>query len=253
MPDLYNVCSYLDEYLETTSVKKDDSFNGLQIEGNKEVTKIALAVTAGLEAFKKVAHENANMIIVHHGLFWKGADPSLRGYMHERVKFLIDSDISLYTSHLPLDKHPVVGNNIQLLNILDGTKTKDFALYKNSFIGCIGILKTPQSLTSIEHLLTEEIGATCMSLPFGKDEIETVAICSGGGGYEQMLEAIAANVDLYLTGEQIEGYHLARDAKMNVIFAGHHASETVGVKALGPVLEKKFGVDTVFVDVPTGL
>lgn len=252
MIKLNQITSFLDNYLDTKNVK-DGSWNGLQVEGKEEVEKIMFAVDAGMETFEKAVEINADMIVVHHGMFWQGVNPCVKGYTKDRVQFLLKNGIYLYASHLPLDKHPIVGNNAQLIKLLGFEKDKEFGMYAGDFISFTGKTDNPKTIKEIESILKKEIGATCKTLPFGKEQISTIAVCSGGGGYSQLVEAMDCGVDLYLTGDSTEMYHFIKDSKFNVIFAGHHATETVGVKALSKIVEKELNVKTIFVDIPTGL
>ncbi|MFC1894587.1 Nif3-like dinuclear metal center hexameric protein [Candidatus Dependentiae bacterium] len=252
MVKLNLVTGFLDSYLDIKNIK-DGSYNGLQVQGKKEVRKIVFAVTAGMQTFKKAKETNADMIVVHHGLFWKGVSPNLIDYNFDRIKFLVENKISLYASHLPLDKHQDIGNNAQLLKILDFKKDREFGLYEGNYISFTGKTSKPKTVKEIENILQNNIGATCKTLPFGKKEIKTMAVCSGGGGIAQLSEAIDLGVDFYLTGDSTEFYHIAKDARINVICAGHHATETVGVKNLSKVVYEKFDIETLFIDIPTML
>ena len=251
MANLNEVAKFLDNYLDIKSVK-DQSFNGLQVEGKQDIKKIVFAVTAGMETFKKSAQANADMIFVHHGLFWHGVNPNLTGYNFDRVKFLIKSEISLYASHLPLDKHPEVGNNAQLLKLLGFEIDQPFGYYAGQYISFIGKTDKPKKIIEIQEILEKQLDAKCKVISFGKKEIKTMAVCSGGGGQSQLAEAIDSGVDFYLTGDSTEFYHNVRDAKFNVICAGHHATETVGVKALAPILKNKFNLEVEFINISTG-
>lgn len=250
MAKLKDIVKFLDQYLETD---KFEEWNGLQIEGKNEVKKIVFAVDASIDTFKEAIKDGADLIVVHHGLFWKSSNPSFVGYNKERIDLLQKNKISLYASHLPLDRHRVVGNNAQLLKLLGAKITKEFLKYGNFNIGWIGECEKPITIKYAVAKLKAELNAECTVLPFGREEIKTIAVCSGGGGYEPFFEAFNSGVDLYLGGEAIDVYSLAKDAKFNVIFAGHHATETVGVKALSKVIAKKFRTKDIFIDIPTGL
>jgi len=253
MQNLKDITLFLDSYLENNKIA-DDSWNGLQISSKKTVNKVALAVTAGMETFERAKDVSADLIIVHHGMFWRSANPSITRWDKDRIKFLLDNEISLYASHLPLDKHPEVGHNAQLLKILGFKKESPFGTYAGQQIGFIGKSESEKSLEEIEKTLETEIGAKCKTLAFGKKDISSIAVISGGGdNFGLLFEAIEAEADLYLTGDSTEMYHIARDAKINVVFAGHHATETVGLIALADVLGEEFDIETVFIDVPTGL
>ncbi len=252
MAGLEKLVAFLDTYLKTGEFK-DHSWNGLQFEGAPEVRRVAFAVDAGVETFNAAAREGAQMVVVHHGHFWKGANPSYASWGKKRLEILRDNGISLYASHLPLDHHPEVGNNAQLLKLMGAKVTGEFGSYGGRAIGWKGKLARPRSLDEISRRLDAELGSRARVLPFGPAKVSTVAALSGGGGYEIFFEALDAGVDLYVTGDSVEVYHTAKDAGINVIFAGHHATETVGLKALAKVVEKKFRVKTVFIDIPTGL
>ena len=252
MQTLNEITNFLDNYLDIKSIK-DQSFNGLQVQGKSDVKKIVFAVTAGMETFEKAKQANADMIVVHHGLFWDGVNPNLTGYNFERIKFLIKNEMSLYGCHLPLDKHSEVGNNAQLLKLLGFKIDKPFGYYAGQHISFAGKTENPKTINEIQKILEKELGAKCKVLAFGKEIIKTMAVCSGGGGISQLTEAIGAGVDFYLTGDSTEFHHIVRDAKFNVICAGHHATETVGVKALSRVVKDKFNIEVEFIDIPTGL
>jgi len=252
MVKLKKVTDFLDDYLGIKNIK-DESWNGLQFEGKSEINKILFAVDAGIQIFEKAVELKADMTVVHHGLFWKYVNPSINNYNKKRLEILFKHGISVYASHLPLDKHPEVGNNAQLLKVLGFEKDKEFGFYNGQNISFTGKKNIPKSIEQVESILKKELNAECKVLPFGKKDIKTIAVCSGGGGYPQFMEATELGVDLYLTGDSTEMYHLAKDIGINVIFAGHHATEIVGVKALSQLVKDKFNVKTEFIDIPTGL
>jgi len=254
MAELKEVVKFLNKYLAIDDIN-DDSWNGLQVEGKSEVKKVLFAVDAGMDTFKKAVEEKVDLIVVHHGHFWKSMDPSINDWVKERIKLLLDNGISLYGCHLPLDMHKEVGNNAQLLKMLGADIIDEFFHKDGKNISWVGELKKHLSIKEIEDKLNSKLKAKCIVLPFGEEFVKTIAVCSGGGGYPRFFEALDKKdkIDLYLTGDSIEAYHSAKDAKFNVIFAGHHATETLGVKALSKVVEEKFEVKTVFVDIPTGL
>lgn len=252
MATLQEITKFLDSFLEINLVK-DLSWNGLQFQGSGEVDKIAFAVDSGIDVFEQAVKTGANMLIVHHGNFWKSGDPSLTGFNLARISVLTKGGISLYCAHLPLDRHSEVGNNAQLLKLLGAKIIGEFDIEDGANVGWIGKLEEPKTIVEIEEILKEKISAICKILPFGVEKIKTIATCSGGGGYPIFFEAVKAGVDLYISGDTIEVYQFCKDAKFNTIFAGHYATETVGVKALMPVLKDKFKVETVFLDLPTGL
>ena len=252
MKKLNNIVRFLNDYLKINEIK-DDSWNGLQFEGKEEVKRIGFAVDSGLDVVKKATEEKVDMLIVHHGLFWSKSNPSIAYSMKEKIKKLFDNDISLYASHLPLDMHKETGNNAQLLKLLGAKINGEFVFYDGKNIGWLGKFIKPVDLKFIKKKINDSFKVKCYVLPFGKRIIETVAVCSGGGDYKDLQEAIDKGVDLFLTGDRSYAYHAAKDFKINVIFAGHYSTETVGVKALAEVLKKKFKIETVFIDIPTDL
>ena len=248
MTELSKITEYLDDYLNINSFN-DSSQNGLQVSGKKIIKRIVGLVDASLEGFNAAADFNADMIIVHHGLLWS-KPVTLTGLFYERIKVLIDENISLYAAHLPLDAHKILGNNAQLAQILDAEVTDWFAEYGGQPIGCIAKLKKSTPLTDVITNLDEELKTQTRVFDFGVEEIETVAIVSGAA-CEALPEAVEREVDLFITGEpRLSAFHEAREYNINVAFAGHYATECVGVQAVINHLPTLFDVEAVFVDVP---
>lgn len=244
--------TYLNEFLKTTEYS-DASYNGLQFEGANDVEHIAVAVTAGQELFDRAVKEGADYVITHHGHFWTHANPSLTHWRKQRIKTLFDHDLSLYASHLPLDAHPEVGNNAQLLKLLGADIKGDFYQDSSQTISYWGKISKGKHIDDIEQTLNDQLNTTCKTLPHGPAIVQTIAVCTGGGGYKGFSQALELSVDLFITGDTAEIYQDAKDSQTNVIFAGHHASETLGVKALGQHLAEKFQLKASFIDLPTGL
>jgi len=246
MAKLKDIKTFLNHELDPFLLD-DSSHNGLQVESSRPIKKIGFAVDACIETFHKAINEGCDMIIVHHGLFWNKKE-TITGNLYQRLKLLLDNELALYASHLPLDKHPTYGNNAQLFKLLGVRPTKDFGK-----VGYQGAFPKPKLLKSIVTLLNSKLGAKCAILNYGKQSIKTVAIESGDGEFDAF-EAIRKDIDLYITGEIGHSiYHPVREAGINIIGAGHYATETMGVKALMPVLKKRFNVKVVFLDSPTGL
>ena len=252
MAKLDKIVEFLDRYLEIDAIK-DSSWNGLQYQGKTEVKKVVFAVDAGIETFKKASALKADLIVVHHGHFWTNQNPSIKDWSKKRLDILYKNDISLYAAHLPLDRHKTVGNNAQILKLLGASIIDEFLFSSGKNVGWIGKLKKTLKSSEIEKILSDKLDATCKSLLFGKEKIKTIAVCSGGGGYTGFYEAMEKGVDLYITGDAIEVFYTAKDSEMNVIFAGHHATETIGLQALMKVVDTKFDTKSVFIDLPTGL
>ena len=243
--------SYLDEYLQV-KVIQDKSNNGLQIEGGDTVTRVAFAVDASLAAFEGAQAAGAQLLVVHHGLFW-GEPILLTGTHRRRVAKLLAADLSLYAVHLPLDFHPEVGNNATLARWLDLQDAGDFGEYKGEPAGVAGQLPTSQTLDQFVAHVEELLGEPAVKVwPFGRRSVQSVGIVSGGAAF-LVGQAAAAGVDVYLTGEMSHShYHQAQELGLNIVFAGHYATETAGLKALAEHLAGRFDLETVFLDLPTG-
>jgi dinuclear metal center YbgI/SA1388 family protein len=251
MAQLKDIVEFLDSYLNTAEIS-DSSWNGLQIEGRSEVKKIMFAVDAGVEVFERAIKEEVDMIVVHHGIFWTRENPTITGWKKKRFDMLYSKGISLYASHLPLDVHAEVGNNAELVKMLGAKIVKEFGQHEGILVARVAEFPEAVSIDDIKDRLSG-LGGKMTVLPFGPEKIKTIALCSGGGGYGIFFEARDLGVDAYLSGDSVEVYHAAQDAGINVVFAGHHATETTGVKALSKVVDSKFDVEVKFVDIPTGL
>ncbi|OGI12311.1 Nif3-like dinuclear metal center hexameric protein [Candidatus Micrarchaeota archaeon RBG_16_36_9] len=243
---LNSIVKFLNKELKIKNIK-DISKNGLQVRASENVNKIGLSVDACMDAFKKAKKLNCDLIIVHHGLFWK-KQKDVSNITKNRVKFLKKNKISLYTAHLPLDKHIKYGNNVEIFRLLNAKPKELFG-----GVGYFGYLEDARNLDSIVKELNKKLDTKCKVLKFGKSKIKKIAVVSGYGAPD-VLEAIKKKVDLLITGETSHAYYDdSEEGRMNVIFAGHYKTETLGVKALSPLLKKKFGLKTVFIDSPTGL
>ncbi len=250
MAQLKQIADFLNKELRVAEVE-DSSNNGIQVEGKQQIHKIAFAVDACLEVFEKAIEQGANMIIVHHGISWGDSLKFITDLNYNRIKPLIKNDVSLYACHLPLDKHDKYGNNIQLAKMLDLEEIEDFAEYHEVTIGKMGKFKQEIEIEELKKIVEEKLNTKCTVLKFGKDKIKTIGIVSGGGS-DALSEAMQKRIDCLLVGEAPHSkYHETKEGNINLILAGHYETETVGVKALMPVLEKKFGVKTVFIDAPT--
>ncbi len=247
---LEEVVRFLDEFLGIEEWE-DKSNNGLQVEGKSDVEKVAFAVDACMEVFEKAREIGADMVVVHHGLIWGGID-YVRGITRRRLKFLLDNEISLYAAHLPLDAHPRVGNNVQLLRLLDVEAEGQFGIYRGKPIGFYGRFERPTKLEEIVGDL-RRLNEHLVVLNFGKEDVKSVGAVSGRGSFA-LTEAVELGLDLFVTGEvDHSAYHLAKESGINVIFAGHYATETLGIKSLMNVVGEELELDVEFIDVPTGL
>ncbi len=250
MAKLNSISRFLSTELKTRHIP-DSSKNGLQVRTTKDIKKIGFAVDANLITFQKAKKAECDLLIVHHGLKWKGQ--KYRKLTKKRENFLKKNNIALYAAHLPLDAHEKYGNNIQLAKILNLIKLKRFGKYKQKVISYEGELSTPKSTKAIANILDKNLKTNCHIYLFGKKKIKKVALCSGGG-VELLEEAVKKKADLFITGEiDHNSYGRIKDYKINLIQAGHYATETVGVKALMPVIKEKFNIKTIFINNPTGL
>lgn len=246
-----DLISYLDEFLKIREID-DYSCNGLQIEGGNTIEKVALAVDFCIESAKGAARLGADLLMVHHGLIWEGLK-NIRGETYRRIKAMMVSGTGLYAAHLPLDLHPEVGNNVELARLLKIKMCGTFAPAKGKDLGVWGEFETPMDLDSLHNLIATALGTECSLLPFGKEHIKTIGIVSGGGT-SHVKDAIEKGLDVFLTGEIGHTvYHAARENNLTIISAGHYATETLGLRALGHHIQEKFGLVVHFVDVPTGL
>jgi len=248
---LADVTQYLDEYLRVTEVPDaPEALNGLQIANGGEVTRVAAAVDLCEATVRLAAEARADLLLVHHGLFWGSSRP-LIGPAYRRVAGLLQCDIAVYSAHLPLDRHPEVGNNVVLARQLGVSVRGEFGEEYGVTIGVWGELDVER--TDLRGRLAELLGSTPRLLAFGPARTRRVGIVTGGAG-SLIGQAAAAGLDTYVTGEGAHHtYFDAEELGLNVLYAGHYATETVGVKALAEHVHRRFGLPWVFLDHPTGL
>ncbi len=248
MADRDRIVSFVNTYLGSAEVR-DSSQNGLQCEGRAGVKRIAFGVSASLECVRRAADWNADMLIVHHGLLWGRSQP-FTGPFKAKLEALLGAGMSLCAWHLPLDRHPVVGNNARLLALLGARSLKPFGVYDGGTIGFKGVLPKPVSIGDIAASLAIKLDSEPLCFRFGREKIRTVGAVSGGAA-DLFPQAVAEGLDLYVTGEVRETVQeYARETRSNFVAAGHYNTEKPGVQALAAVLEKKFAVRTEFIDVP---
>jgi dinuclear metal center YbgI/SA1388 family protein len=221
--------------------------NGLQVEGRPQVRRIVSGVTASQALLDAALAAEADVLLVHHGYFWKGENPCVTGMKQRRLKTLLVNDISLLAYHLPLDVHPEVGNNVQLARQLDITIEGPLEPGNPRTVGLIGSLNEPVSPRDFARRVQQVLGREPL-LVEGPQMIRRIGWCTGGG-QDYIDQAIAAGVDLYLTGEASEQtFHSARENGISFIAAGHHATERYGVQALGDYLARRFAIEHLFID-----
>ncbi len=252
-----DIAQHLDTVLNVAEVPDfAGALNGIQVETETPITKVGAAVDARERTIRAAVDVGANLLIVHHGLFWSGAQP-LRGAFLRRIRLLLEHGIAVYSAHLPLDMHPELGNNALLARELGLAPSAGFARYKTVDIGVAGTSDIPT-----RDLLAR---ATRFATAYGHG-VRTAgqtdgkvtrrwAICTGAGaGQDTLREAISAGIDTLIVGE---GPHWtaidAEEAGLTIIYAGHYATETLGVRALAARVSDSFGLPWVFLDAPTGL
>jgi dinuclear metal center YbgI/SA1388 family protein len=250
--------AYFSDYLEIGKFPMDPSNNGIQVRNSAhdtgEVRKIAFAVDVCAETISRAAVSGAGMLFVHHGLLW-GKYERVNGIFYDRLKALFDADMALFACHLPLDAHPVSGNNYGLASRLRLQNTHPFGEWRGALIGVMGELpeNTALSPDELTRRLFPSTAADCKIFPFGKTRFHKIAIVSGGAG-DLTRQAASSGTDVYVTGEvEHETYHVAEELGITVIAGGHYATETVGVQLMMQKTSVELGVETVFIDVPTGL
>jgi dinuclear metal center YbgI/SA1388 family protein len=228
----------------------DGAANGLQMENSGAVTRIAAAVDATLATVKLAVAAKADLLIVHHGLFWSPSHP-WTGKRRELLQLLVQNNLAVYSSHLPLDAHPKLGNNAQLAAALGLKKLQPFFTSHGQTIGFKAQMKI--SRTDLAQRLERATGAKPRIIPGGKSLCERIGIVTGGAGSD-LKRAAAEGVDTFITGEGPHWtYALGEELGLNVFYGGHYATETFGVKALAAELSRKFKLPWEFLDHPTGL
>lgn len=244
--DLYSLHSYLNQLLKPGDFK-DYCPNGLQIEGKKSIKRLALGVTASLDVIEDAIEQNADALLVHHGYFWRGEPEPLVGMKGKRISKLIKNDISLLAYHLPLDAHEKYGNNVQIANLLDVEIIDKFGPTRPK-LGIYGKFKMPLSASQVFDLLDAKFNRKPLLVEGTDKLISSVAICSGAA-QDFIFDAAELGVQAYISGEISERtYHEAKELGINYFAAGHHATETFGVKALGAHLSEKFDLAVFFLN-----
>ncbi len=228
-----------------TSLFKDYCPNGIQVEGRAEVRRIATGVTASQQLLDEAIAWGADAILVHHGYFWRNEDVAITGIKKRRIAQLLRNDVSLLAYHLPLDAHAELGNNAQLGTLLGLLEQGRFG---EQNIACLGSLEQPKLLSQFTQQIAHDLQRNPQVIGSPSKVIKKVAWCSGGAqGYFEA--AIAQGVDAYITGEISEpNFHLANETGVVFIAAGHHATERLGIQALGQNLSKQFGLEHQFFD-----
>jgi dinuclear metal center YbgI/SA1388 family protein len=248
---LNTIVAHCDRMLRTADIKDyDRAANGLQVENRGTVTRIAAAVDASLATVKLAVADKADLLIVHHGLFW-GASHPWTGKRYELLQLLLEHDLAVYSNHLPLDAHPKLGNNAQLCAALGLKKLRPFFFDRGQSLGFQTQAKISRS--ELAARLQHATGAKPLVIPGGPDVCRRIGVVTGGAGGD-LKKAADEDVDTFMTGEGPHWtYAMAEELGINVLYGGHYATETFGVKALAAHLSKKFRLPWNFLDHPTGL
>ena len=245
------IVRHCDKLLRTCDINDyDGASNGLQVENPGMVSRIAAAVDASLATVRLAIEAKADLLLVHHGLFWAPTHP-WTGKHYELLRLLLENNLAVYSSHLPLDAHPRLGNNARLCAALGLKRLRPFFFDRGQFLG----LQTEARINLLELVarLARATGAEPRIIPGGQDVCRRIGVVTGGAGSD-LKKAAAEGVDTFITGEGPHWtYALAEELGLNVLYGGHYATETFGVKALAAHLSAKFGVPWTFVDHPTGL
>lgn len=257
MPALQPIAEFLDQTLDINNIPDyGGALNGVQLENVGDIERVATAVDFSTATIEGTINVGARLLLVHHGMFWGGAQ-SITGQRHRRLWMLMTHDVAVYAAHLPLDVHPTFGNNALLARRLGLTPTGGFGRYKTIDVGLRGECELPTTvLAERTTQLASEFGGHLVATPFDADRVtKRWGICTGAGAdSESLAEAAARNIDTLIVGEG--PHHTAIEARelgIVVLYAGHYATETLGVRALGDALADRFGLTSTFIDAPTGL
>jgi dinuclear metal center YbgI/SA1388 family protein len=252
MASLSDIVTFLDRELNTAGIPDySGAMNGLQLENSSgRVDRIIAAVDASLPVIEAAAAGGPGLLLVHHGMFWQGAQP-LKGAFFKKIRTAMEAGLAVYSSHLPLDVHPTWGNNVCLANALGVSDLEPFLNWKGMPMGLRG--RWSGSRKELELRLSDAVAGPVHVCSGGKETISSVGIVTGGAGSE-IAAAAGTGVDAFITGEgPHRSYVLAEELGLNVYYAGHYATETFGVKSLAKEMSRNFEVEWKFIDHPTGL
>ena len=243
MANLSEIIRWCDQTLKAQEFK-DYAPNGLQIEGKAEVKKILCAVTASQTAIDAAIAYGADMLLVHHGYFWKGEAYPITGMRGKRIKSLIQNDISLVGYHLPLDSHPTLGNNAAISDLLGLENIEALDPSERHPIGNIGYLKTAMSPEAFKSFVSEQLAFDAIHLTAERKEIRKIGYCTGGA-QDFIKKAFDQNCDAYISGEVSERtFYEAQELNVHYYACGHHATERYGVQRLAQAISEQFGIET---------
>jgi dinuclear metal center YbgI/SA1388 family protein len=248
---LQKIVEYCDSYLRIGEIQDyENALNGVQVENSGTVKKIAAAVDVSTRALQEAAKCGANLLIVHHGMFWPGLRPVTRA-LRRQLKLAFENDIAIYSGHLPLDLHPEVGNNVLVMRALGFENSEPFFEERGSLLGRRASVDI--ALEELVERLEKAVAGFVKTITFGPETVRHLGVITGAAGSE--IERIAGEgIDTFISGEAPHWAAIAAaEMGLNLLLAGHYATETFGVKALAAHLAEKFQLNWQFVDLPTGL
>jgi len=251
MASLQEIVAFLDAELRIAEIPDySGAVNGLQLASGGAVTKVAAAVDASLPVVEAAVAAGADLLVVHHGMFWQGAQP-LTGAFYRKIKAAMDGGLAIYSAHLPLDVHPELGNNVLLLRALGFDPGGSFFDWKGTRLGLTADVEI--SRDDLRELVAAAVGGPVHLCPGGPSLLKKIGLVTGGAGSE-VVQCVREGIDTFITGEGPHwSYPLAEELGINLLYAGHYATETFGVKALAGKLGSDFGLPWEFIDHPTGL
>jgi dinuclear metal center YbgI/SA1388 family protein len=250
MPAAAELVEYANSYLRIAEIEDyANALNGLQIENDGRVTKLGAAVDASVQTLQAAIARGVDLLVVHHGMFWPGLRP-ITGATRELLRLAFENNVALYSAHIPLDVHPEIGNNALLIRALEVANAEPFFPWKNCLLGQRADLSVPRD--EIVRRLRNLFGGDIKAVAAGPENVRALAVITGGAGSE-ILEVAKLGIDTLITGEAPHWAAVAaRDLKVNLIVAGHYATETFGVRALAEHLGQRFRLPHEFIDAPTG-
>ena len=254
--NLIELYEWANDFLKKENFQSDPSMHGIQIQNSapdtKQIKKVAFAVDACEETALKAAELGADVLFVHHGLFW-GHSETITGSFYKRISTFIKNDIALLAFHIPLDANEIAGNNYGMAKRLGMKNLEPFGFWRGMPIGVKGTLPAPLTADELSEKVLRPGKKANTVLKFGKEKISTVGIISGGAS-EDVEQAVAEKLDAYITGEFAhEQFHYAKEMAINVIGGGHYETETVGVNLVAEKLQKETGIECVFIESETNL
>jgi dinuclear metal center YbgI/SA1388 family protein len=250
--DLHELVEFLDDYLDVRGIPDyPGAWNGLQVDCRSPIDAVCVATDACQATIDEAARHDADLLIVHHGLFW-GEPLPIAGRSYRRLKALLDADMALYSAHLPLDVHPVVGNNSLLMRALDLEEEGRFGRWSD--LEGLGVWTVADlSLRDLAGRVEVACGEPPRVIQGGPEHVRRVGVATGAAD-SLIPQAHEEGLDTFISGEgRHHTYHDATELGLNVIYAGHYATETFGVRAIGGLLEERYGLECRFIDHPTGM